>query len=95
MYQHAGAVLQPPSIGQLQLASIPTEPQAIFVYVLLVLALWAIWRGNRGPEPSEDHRSDASTQEPKKTDSPTPSDRGKRGARKKSRRRQGHISWIQ
>jgi hypothetical protein len=93
MYQHA--VLQPWNIGQLQLASIPTEPQAIFVYILLVLAAWAIWRGNRKPAPSPGAESDSAPGDTKKTDSTRPSDRSSGRKSKKSRRRQGHINWIQ
>lgn len=47
MYQHAIAALAAAPIDAVRRASFPTEPQALFVYGLVFVALWVIWKGHR------------------------------------------------
>jgi hypothetical protein len=101
MIAFLSAIPWPTSIQHVQQASIPTEPEAIAVYVLLLIGGWAVWQGNRGPAPAtgddeapssgdaEDGASTSTSQRPK----PRRSER--RGKNKAKRRRQGRIDWIQ
>lgn len=98
MYPHLMGGLWPSSIEQVQRAGVPTEPQAILVYALLLVAVWAVWLGNRSsgepadrgvdtPSEAGDQNADAAP----KASRTTPRKR----KNKAKRRRQGHIDWIQ
>lgn len=58
MYQHAIAALATAPIGAVRRASFPTEPQALFVYGLVFVALWVIWKAHRTSSGNSDKRDD-------------------------------------
>lgn len=93
------AVPWPTSIHHVQQAGLPTEPEAIAVYVLLLISGWAVWQGNRGSAPTPDDETKRSS---KQDDGREPTSKGtkprgsgRRARNKAKRRRQGRIDWIQ
>ena len=90
-------------------ALIPTEPQAIAVYVLLAWSFFAVWAGNRSSSDADVDDTEADgTEEDRSSENEDGADeandaRGvvrRRRKRRKSlsraqRRKRGHVNWIQ
>ena len=90
MEMHILAALRPsPSFVVLQ-AGIPTEPQALFVYVLVAIALVWVWlgsRGSRGPLDAGPPEGDAEGREDRST--------GPVSRARKKRKKKRPITWVQ
>ncbi|HSM04044.1 MAG TPA: hypothetical protein VK858_05460 [Longimicrobiales bacterium] len=91
MYTHVLAALRPAASVHPLEASIPTEPSALFVYALVLIALFLVWKGSRGageaPHPPDGADADPGAEQ-------HPPSRSEGTPRRKRRKKQP-INWVQ
>ena len=106
----AAAVRPAATYGAVQTAAIPTEPQALAIYILLAWSFFAVWVGNRNSDSGEGEapETDEGDDDPRSAEgddgSAQPAERNRRAERRRTggrklsraqRRKRGHIDWIQ
>lgn len=91
MHTHVLAALRPAASVHPLEASIPTEPSALFVYALVLIALFMVWRGSRGesgaPRPPDGADADPEAEQ-------RPPSRSQ-GTPRRKRRKKRTINWVQ